>query len=242
MSGRTDGQASRTTALSLNEDNSHFFFTRAGQDLSEDLVDRWVDQYAGTQVRELLLCPNSMRTSYASEVWDPIWRGYDPAGPDDQPLLASLPPASRAGARGWIHTAWALDQAGIDVYARWIRRARERGLVAVALGAHERRAQRGRRALLHPRRALEVPARSEARGIPLPPLDRPRLRLRPARGARAPPRADPRASAERYDPDGIELDWMRFGFHFRPGFEGEGAAVLTDFTSGGAEDPGCGGA
>ncbi len=34
---------------------------------------------------------------------------------------------------------------------------------------------------------------------------------------------------ERYDPDGIELDWMRFGYHFRPGKEAEGKALLTQF-------------
>jgi hypothetical protein len=37
--------------------------------------------------------------------------------------------------------------------------------------------------------------------------------------------------AERYDFDGLELDWMRFGFHFRPGHEAEGARLLTDFTA-----------
>lgn len=31
--------------------------------------------------------------------------------------------------------------------------------------------------------------------------------------------------------DGLELDWMRFGYHFRPGFEEEGAVLLTEFTS-----------
>jgi len=35
--------------------------------------------------------------------------------------------------------------------------------------------------------------------------------------------------AERYDFDGLELDWMRFGFHFRPGAELEGGRLLTGF-------------
>ena len=41
--------------LCLNEDNSHFFATRAGQNLGPADVDAWVDQYAGTQIRELML-------------------------------------------------------------------------------------------------------------------------------------------------------------------------------------------
>jgi hypothetical protein len=34
---------------------------------------------------------------------------------------------------------------------------------------------------------------------------------------------------ERYDFDGLELDWMRFGYHFRPGHEKEGIPLLTEF-------------
>ena len=34
----------------------------------------------------------------------------------------------------------------------------------------------------------------------------------------------------RYDPDGLELDWMRFGWHFAPGKEAEGAELLCAFT------------
>ena len=40
-----------------------------------------------------------------------------------------------------------------------------------------------------------------------------------------------RELAERYDFDGLELDWMRFGFHFRPGHEAEGVGLLTEFTA-----------
>jgi hypothetical protein len=34
---------------------------------------------------------------------------------------------------------------------------------------------------------------------------------------------------ERYDPDGLELDWMRFGYHFKPGHEAEGREILNTF-------------
>jgi hypothetical protein len=36
---------------------------------------------------------------------------------------------------------------------------------------------------------------------------------------------------ERYDFDGLELDWMRFGRYFRPGYESEGVPILTAFMS-----------
>ena len=86
--------------ISLNEDNSHYFFTRAGKKLDAATVASFVDQYANTQVRELMFSANSMRTSFASKVWDPIWKDYDPKGADDQPLFASTPAAGRKGARG----------------------------------------------------------------------------------------------------------------------------------------------
>jgi len=33
----------------------------------------------------------------------------------------------------------------------------------------------------------------------------------------------------RYDPDGLELDWMRFGYHFKDGQGEKGCAILTQF-------------
>lgn len=120
--------AGRDTAITFNEDNSHYFFTRAGQEFTAEKVASYVDQFAGTQVREVLLSGNSQRTSFASKVWDPIWKGYDPKGPDDQPMFASTPKEGRAMARGWVHTAWKLNQQGLDAYALWIKRAREKKL------------------------------------------------------------------------------------------------------------------
>ena len=34
---------------------------------------------------------------------------------------------------------------------------------------------------------------------------------------------------ERYDPDGLELDWMRFGYHLTPGHEREECGILNQF-------------
>lgn len=83
------GQTKAATGISLNEDNSHYYFSRAGQKLDAETVASFIDQYAGTQMRELMLSPNSQRTSYGS---------YDPAAPDDQPLLRSMTPEQRVSA------------------------------------------------------------------------------------------------------------------------------------------------
>jgi hypothetical protein len=218
------------SGLALNEDNSHYFSTRAGQRLDAAAVASWVDQYAGTQVRELLLCPNAMRTSYASDVWDPIWHGYDPTAPDDQPLFASLQPDERARARGWVHTAWQLWHDGIDPYAVWMARAREHGISPwLTMRMNDLHGVDDERCFMH----------SEFW------RSRPDLRRVPYRFSGWPDRAfdygQPevrdyhlaliRELVERYDIDGLELDWMRFGWHFRPGSEAEGARLLTEFTA-----------
>lgn len=218
------------TALCLNEDDSHFFSSRAGTRPGLAEVNGWVDQYAGTQVRELMLCPNAMRTSYASEVWDPIWRGYDPDGPDDQPLLASLPPEGRTAARRWIHTAWQLHHDGLDLYALWIARARECGLRPwLSMRMNDVHNVDDEQSFIH----SEFWRAS------------PHLRRVPYRFASWMDRAFDYGQAEvrdyhlkligellaRYDLDGLELDWMRFGWHLRPGHEAEGADLLTAFTS-----------
>jgi len=216
--------------IALNEDDSHYFSTRAGRRLDAETVASWVDQYAGTQVTELLLCPNCMRTSYDSAVWDPIWRGYDPAAGDDQPLLASRPPEERAFTRGWIHTAWQLAQDGIDIYAVWIARCRERGIAPwLSMRMNDIHWVDDEQAYIH----------SEFW------RSRPDLRRAPYRfnfwTDRAFDYGQPevrehhmrliRELVERYDFDGLELDWMRFGFHFRPGYEQEGSELLTEFTA-----------
>ncbi len=214
--------------IALNEDNSHFFTTRAGQPMTEATVDALVSQYAGTQITHLVFCPNSMRTSYGSRVWDPIWRGYDPYGPDDQPLLASLPLESRPGARRWVHTAWALDRAGIDVYARWIACARQHGISPwLSMRMNDIHNVDDERSFMHSEFWREHP---EFRRVPYRftswadrAFDYGRQEVREYHFALI------MELAERYDFDGMELDWMRFGYHFRPGHEAEGAGLLTAF-------------
>ena len=221
-------QTSAEPGVMLNEDNSHFYFTRAGQELDEEKVAAWVDQYAGTQVRELLMCPNCMRTSYASEVWDPIWLGYDPQGSDDQPLLASTAPASREVARGWIDTAWKLHLAGIDPYAVWIDRCRKVGISPwLSMRMNDVHDVDNETSYLHSKFWRTHP---EFRRDPNKftvwmdrALDFGRHEVREYSISLV------RELAHRYDFDGLELDWMRFGFHFRPGHEAEGARLLTRF-------------
>lgn len=220
--------ATQRTALSLNEDNSHWYFTRAGRNLDAEQVASFVDQYAGTQVRELLLSANSQRTSFASKVWDPVWKGYDPGGPDDQPLFRSTAPAGRANARKWIHTAWDLAQRGIDPYSLWIARARRKGLSPwISMRMNDLHNVDDPDSYMHSTFWREHP---EFRRLAWRSVD---WRDRALDFGRAEVRDYSfrlvEEYCERYDFDGLELDWMRFGFHFRPGKELEGGQLLNGF-------------
>ncbi len=220
----------KSGGISLNEDNSHYFFTRVGKKLDAATVASFVDQYANTQVRELMFSANSMRTSFASKVWDPIWKDYDPNGADDQPLLVSTPAAARKGARGWIHTAWQLHQDGIDPYQLWIARARQHGIAPwISMRMNDVHNVDDERSYMHSdfwrqhpeyRRVSYHLERSAARSF-----DYGHKEVRDYHFKLV------REYAERYDFDGLELDWMRFAYHFKPGNEQAGLQLLTDFTA-----------
>ena len=216
--------------LALNEDNSHFFFSRGGKRITAADLDQFIDQYAGTQVKELLFSVNSMRTSYGSKVWDPIWRGYDPKGPDDQPLFKSLSPEARVSSRKWVHSAWQLDQDGIDIYARWIARSRAKSISPwVSMRMNDVHNTDDPACYMHSEFWREhpeyrrVPYRFE--GLTDRAFDYGRKEVRDYHMKLIV------ELAQRYDFDGLELDWMRFGYHFRPGHEAAGAPLLTEFTA-----------
>lgn len=215
-----------STALSLNEDANHYFATRTDRRVTaRDLTD-WVDQYAGTQVRELILNVNAQRTAFPSKVWTPFWKGYDPQGPDDQPLFRSAP--EKAFARKWVHTAWQMQQDGLDHFRIWIDRARAKGLSPwLSIRMNDLHNVDDEQHYLHSDfwRAhpefRRIPYRGEQRDKA---LDFGRAEVRDYTFALI------EEVARRYPNfDGLELDWMRHGFHLAPGREDEGRAALTAF-------------
>jgi hypothetical protein len=216
--------------IALNEDNSHFFFTRSPEQMTAEGVDAWVDTYANTQVRELLLCVNCMRGNTSSQAKQPIWDGFDPGADDNQPFFAGVSPEDRAGLRRWVSNALLLHQRGIDPYTRWIAQSRVCGLSPwISMRMNDIHNVDQPDHILHDRFWKEHP---EYRRTPW------RFDSWPDRAfdyGRAEVReyqmAFIREQVARYDMDGLELDWMRFGYHFRPGQEEEGAARLTEFTA-----------
>jgi hypothetical protein len=101
--------------LILNEDDSHFYGTRSAEEMSLQGLRAFVDQYANTAVTHLFLCPNAMKSSYRSQARDAIWEFKDGQKLPDNEF-----------ARKWCENARLLNERGLDPYAIWIARCREK--------------------------------------------------------------------------------------------------------------------
>ena len=201
--------------LVINEDNSHFFGTRQADDMTLEGLHAFVDQYAGTEASHLFLCPNAMRASFRSTTRDAIW---DPRGQD----------APEPGFGGpWAANARLLHERGLDPYAVWIARCREKGLSPwLSMRMNDVHDVDNLKNFMHSTFWVEHP---EYWRVPGGAGWTDRALDYAVPEVREHNMAFIRELLERYDPDGLELDWMRFGYHFAPGKEAEGSTLLTQF-------------
>lgn len=221
-------------SVALNEDSTHYFITREGREREQLIrqLEAWVHQYADTAVDELVLNVNAMRTSYDSQVWEPLWKGYDPQQGEDQPFFAGAT-EYKTNMYRLVASCWEHHRLGVDVFERAVALARQRGIrPRLSMRMNDVHFVHSEKHFIHSRFWREnpqfrrVPGRvSGTRNSTDAALDYGRQEVREYHLALI------RELAERYDFDGLELDWMRFGYHFRPGFEAQGAALLTEFTA-----------
>ena len=207
-----------------NEDCTNFFVYQdfpAGK--AGEVVDRYVDVLADAGVSVLLCNTNSRRTNYRSKVWEAFWDGYDPAGSDDQPFLATVPPEQRKKYRKWVGNMLAVHSEGVDYPARVIQRCRQRGIepwLSVRMND------------VHYTENLDHPFHSALWRKPeLFRQGHPGYYARALDFAHAEVRNHYQAliseMLERYDLDGLELDFLREPYLFSKGKEQEGRQVLT---------------
>lgn len=199
--------------LIINEDNSHFFGSRPPEEMTIEGLNAFVDQYSGTKITHLFLCPNAMRANFRSSVRDAIW---DPVGGKE--------PVGR-----WPQNAKLLHDRGLDPYRIWIDRAREKGIspwISVRMNDLHSVNEDGN--FMHSSFWRNHP---EFRRVPQSGGrnwgDR-ALNFR-YKEVREYTLNFIKELFERYNFDGIELDWMRFGYHLTPGNEKNEALYLTGF-------------
>lgn len=205
--------------LILNEDNSHFFVSRTPEEMTLEGLQAFIDQYAQTKVTHLFLCPNAMKASYRSNVWDAIW--------DMAPNQRVKEDESADGARRWIKNAKLLYERGLDPYTIWIERCRHHGISPwLSMRMNDVHGVDDPTSYLHSRFWIDHPEYWRVPGgtrwidrafnYAIPEVREHHLKFI-------------KELLERYDPDGLELDWMRFGYHFPPGKEEAGCLILTEF-------------
>ena len=205
------------SGIILNEDNSHFFGGRSAEDMTPAGLRTLVENYSGKDVRQIVFCPNCMKTSYGSKVWDNIWDAADGS---------EAPWSTR-----WIANAKLLAERGINPFVEWIRLCRERNIspwISMRMNDVHSVDQPG--GFIHSEFWKKHP---EFRRVS---PDRPFSGCWADRAldfAHAEVRERAmllvREYFELYDMDGLELDWMRFGYHFRPGYEQQGQELLNEF-------------
>lgn len=222
--------------IALNEDNSHFFSWHPREEMNVAGLDAWLDQYVGTQVAELLFCPNSQRSSVASRARQTVWDGFDPAQGNDQPFFRGMrdkpflfPWGARTHMRRWVEHAWLLHHQGLDPYAHWFARCRSHGIGPwLSMRMNDVHSVDEPEHPIHDRFWKAHP---EYRRDPEHDPYNGQCFDYGAPEVRAYQLAYVRELVTRYDMDGFELDWMRNPYHFKPGAEEAGCATLTDFVS-----------
>ena len=202
--------------LVCNEDNDRYFYSKNDVAFTEKgMLDYFDSISAGGALTHYFMCVNGQRTSYASKVWEPIWRGLDE------------PNSAGRTNDAWCVNAKKVHDRGLDPWAIWIRRAREKGV--------------------SPWISMRM---NDTHFADRNPMFRnesffyahPELKCRPGKtdwASMAWNYAEPAVRKhmmdlvleilDRWDADGLELDWLRFTTHLPPGRARERAHVLTDF-------------
>ena len=204
--------------LIINEDNDHYF-KLSPELMTEQSLAAFVDEMtSGGCVTHIFFCPFGQRASYASNVVEPIWAGIDE--PDQDGKTHNI----------WCVNAKTLHDKGIDPYEIWLKRSRERGvspwlsmrmndLHFITTENYFRTCTFWRQ---HPELRRTQKPISEGGWNDLA-FDYSKEAVREFHFKVF------KELVDRYAPDGIELDWMRFTQHLTPGHEREQAHFITEF-------------
>ena len=205
-------QESDTTSkkiFAINTDNGHFFGYRNADEMTRDGLHAWVDQYIDTQVTHLFICPNARRASFRSKTREAIWDPTNGVAPHDR----------------WPINAKVLYDKGIDPYRVWIDRCKEKKIsVWLSVRMNDMHQAEDFDNFQHSsfwRNNIHLwrePHHEHGSGLNYAYKEVRRYEL-----------SFVKEILQRYDLDGIELDWMRNPNHLSPGKAYQERVHLTNF-------------
>jgi len=223
--GASSLEAQSVKRLLHNEDETNFFWHRqVPEGKAGEVIDQYVDVMAGAGVTVFLCNTNARRTNYRSHVWESYWDDYDPAGPDDQPFLAPMAAGDRPEFRKGIDNMLAVHRQGIDFPGRVVQRCRHHGISPwITLRMNDCHYNDIPNHPFHGSFWKKNPQfqRKNCSGYFATCLDYAAPEVRNYYEALV------AESLDRYDIDGLELDFMREPYPFSAGKEAEGAPILT---------------
>ncbi|MDA3959368.1 MAG: hypothetical protein PF961_01155 [Planctomycetota bacterium] len=216
----------------INEDNASFYIGFPESAMTEAGCRALVDGYCdGGGVAGLSFCVNVQRALFASRSWESLYVDYDPDGPDDQPCLQWLAPEDRSlgkpcHGRTWVHHLWLLEQRGVDHPAIWLDQSRQRGAEGwLSMRMNDVHHAPKKDAFWHNSLWREHPEYRRASYRDEGWFEEAYDYAHEAVVSHHCALID--ELCDRYDLDGLELDWVRWVRHSKPGHERIVAAQLT---------------
>jgi len=207
-----------------NEDNDHYFY---GQDdaikgldaASKEALEKYADHLLeGGRVTHVFWCVNGQRPNYDSKVWEPIWTALS------DPLVKQ-----GHSSPDWPKNAKKMFDSGIDPYKVWIDRTRAKGASAwVSMRMNDNHdvwvphATRVTRFSQDNPRYWIIPNFKGGQWEPYA-LDFVHPEVRDWTFALA------KEIIERYDADGIELDFLRASSYFKADEAVANQPIMTAF-------------
>ena len=223
----------KTVQICINEDNGHFYANRTQDQMTEAEVRGLIDKYAGMGVDSIFFCTNVRRALFDSKVWEPVYHGYNPDAGIDQPALNGMKEEEKKlelsnQSLQLMHNLWLLKERGIDHHKIWLEQCRKNnieGWLTVRMNDvhHSDNPDCFWHSTLWKTRPDLWRVQHKFESWWDRAFDYGKKEVRDHHFALI------KELLERYDPDGLELDWIRAIFHFAPGMEEEGSRILTQF-------------
>ena len=215
----------------FNEDGDDRFRHDPTGTIKPERLDQIVDALADSQVTAMLICCCSQNTTHDTKApgWKTFCNGFDPAKGNDQPFFGDIPEESRRVAlRKSAHNQRVLLDAGVDPVGRMVDRCHTKGIspwISIRMNdIHD---------APYTKSPLHSPFWKEHHEYWRYPdrfngwYDRClNYALQPVRDRMM---ALIREVCDRFDIDGLELDYNRFPAYFREGEEIDQGKVLTEW-------------